>query len=372
MALTSDGLATPSAEVLEEMLSKHPQAAPPTLPSGQVPPPLTVSESAVKRGVRSFPNGSAPGPSGLRPSHLREAVGCPSPDRANRFLSSLTRFLNLLAAGRAPPTITPHLCGASLLASRKRNGGHRPIAVGEVLRRLVSKYLASLVRSPAISLLAPLQLGVSVQGDCEAIVHATSQLMTSLQDNQHWTLLLDFSNAFQQHQPRGYVRGVSSPPPWPLGMDGVLLLLPPSPPPGQRRHPQLLRCAAGGSSGSTGVLPNSPSHRRAYQGRGSLPRFECLHGTSTMEPRWVPRRVSLLHWTSLRGTAPLWASTSTNPSPFLLSPASVTPRIPPCHQISPSPEEASVSSAAPSDQNPTVKRSCRTGSRGLGSLWHAA
>ena len=173
MALTSDGLATPSAEVLEEMLSKYLQAAPPTLPSGQVPPPLTVSESAVKRGVRSFPNGSAPGPSGLRPSHLREAMGCPSPDRANRFLSSLTRFLNLLAAGRAPPTITPHLCGTSLLASMKRNGGHRPIAVGEVLRRPVSKCLASLPRSPAISLLAPLQLGVSVQGGCEAIVHAT-------------------------------------------------------------------------------------------------------------------------------------------------------------------------------------------------------
>ena len=94
-----------------------------------------------------------------------------------------------------------------------------------------------------------------------------------------------------------------------------------------------------------------------------------MPGTSTMEPWWPPRRVSLLHWTSLRGRAPLWVSTSTNPSPFLLSPASVTPRIPPFHQISPSPEEASVSSAAPSDQNPTVMRSYRTGSRGLGSLW---
>ena len=195
-ALTSDGLATPSAEVLEEMLGKHPQVAPPNLPSGQVPPPFTVSELAVKKGVRSFPNGSAPGPSGLRPSHLREAVGCPSPDRANRFLSSLTSFLNLLAGGRAPPTIIPHLCGASVLAYRKKNGGHRPIAVGEVLRRLVSKCLAYVARSSAISLLAPLQLGVSVQGGCEAIVHATSQLMTSVQDNQHWTLLLDFSNAF--------------------------------------------------------------------------------------------------------------------------------------------------------------------------------
>ena len=94
-----------------------------------------------------------------------------------------------------------------------------------------------------------------------------------------------------------------------------------------------------------------------------------MPGTSMMEPWWAPRRVSLLHWTSLRGTAPLWASTSTNPSPFLLSPASVTPQILPYHQISPSPEETFVSSATPSDQNRTVKRSCRTESRELGSLW---
>ena len=193
-ALISNGLATPSAEVLGAMLNKHPQASPPTLPPGPVPPPLNLSETAVKRGVRSFPNGSAPGPSGLRPSHLRETVGCPSPDQAKRILASLTNFVNLLAAGRAPPTITPHLCGASLLASKKKNRGHRPIAIRKVLRYLVSKSLASLVHSPAISLLAPLQLGVSIKGGCEAIVQATSHLMTSLPDNQHWTLLLDFTN----------------------------------------------------------------------------------------------------------------------------------------------------------------------------------
>ena len=188
-ALTSNGLATPSAEVLEEMLEKHPQVPPPTLLSGPAPPPLILSESVVKRGVRSFPNGSAPGPSGLRPSHLREAVCCPSPDRAALVLSPLTKFLNLLAAGQAPTAITPHLCGASLLASRKRKGGHRPIAVGEVLRRLVSKCLASLVRSAATSLLTPLQLGVNVRGGCEAIVHGTSQLMALLPESQCWTLL---------------------------------------------------------------------------------------------------------------------------------------------------------------------------------------
>ena len=141
----------------------------------------------------SFPNGSAPGPSGLRPSHLREAVQCPSPDHANWFLSSLTRFVNLLAAGKAPYTINQHLCGATLLAIHKKNGGLRPI---EVLRRLVSKCLAIHVRRAAVSILAPLQLGVGVRGGCEAIVHAASQAMSSVDDDWCWTLLLDFSNAF--------------------------------------------------------------------------------------------------------------------------------------------------------------------------------
>ena len=69
------------------------------------------------------------------------------------------------------------LCGATLLASKKKNGGHRPIAVGEVLRRLVSKYLATLVHHQVLALLSPLQLGV---GGCEALVHATSRLILSL------------------------------------------------------------------------------------------------------------------------------------------------------------------------------------------------
>ncbi len=192
-ALTSNGLATPSQEILQEMLSKHPQAPPPTLPSDPVPTPTPLLPPAIRKGVLSFPHGSSPGPSALRPSHLREAIRFPSPDQADRLLASLTRFVNLLAAGQAPPSIKPFLCGASLLASRKKSGGHRPIAVGEVLRRLVSKCLASQVRQSAISILAPLQLGVSVQGGCEAIVHAVSQAMSSLPDERHWTLLLDFS-----------------------------------------------------------------------------------------------------------------------------------------------------------------------------------
>ena len=42
----------------------------------------------------------------------------------------------------------------------------------------------------------PLQVGVIVKGGCETIIHATSHLMSSSPADQHWTLLLDFSNVF--------------------------------------------------------------------------------------------------------------------------------------------------------------------------------
>ncbi len=109
-----------------------------------------------------------------RPSHLQEAIRCPSPDCAAQALTTLTSLV--LAAGRVPPSVLPHLCGATLLGSPKKSGGHRPIAVGEVLRQLTSKCLASTSRRSAISSLTPLQLGVGVKGGCEAIIHTTSHI----------------------------------------------------------------------------------------------------------------------------------------------------------------------------------------------------
>ena len=112
-ALTSEGVASPSPEVLQKMLNKHPQAPPPALPSGQVPSPAKITEAAVCQGVRSFPNGYAPGPTGLHPTHLREAVGCPSPDRSSQVLTSLTMFVNLFGIWQSstrhpPPSLWGH------------------------------------------------------------------------------------------------------------------------------------------------------------------------------------------------------------------------------------------------------------------------
>lgn len=95
---------------------------------------------------------------------LHLAALCPSPVEAGQVLTSLTRFVNLLAAGHSPPDVLPHLCGASLLTCKKKNVGLRPIAVDEVLWRLVSKCLSSAATVSSPLSLPLLQLGVSVRG----------------------------------------------------------------------------------------------------------------------------------------------------------------------------------------------------------------
>ena len=55
------------------MLAKHPQADPPKLPTSAAPSPVKINEATLIRALRSFPQDTAPGPSGLRANHLKEA-----------------------------------------------------------------------------------------------------------------------------------------------------------------------------------------------------------------------------------------------------------------------------------------------------------
>ena len=169
--------------------------------------------------LRSFPTGSVPGPSGLRSNHLKEAVFFPSPHRASLTLQHFTGVVNLLCAGRAPQVIVPHLCGDFLLPYRKKDGGLRPIAVGEVLRRLRSKCVARAVLSDALQLLSPLKVWVGLPSGCDAILHSVTSIQgdSSISSDHKLTLLVDFSNAFNSidrstmfHETRSHLPSLSS------------------------------------------------------------------------------------------------------------------------------------------------------------------
>ena len=66
-----------------------------------------------------------------------------------QYCSRSFKVFDLLSSGVVPSEVISHLCGASRLALRKKNGGLQPIAVGEVMRRLTSKCISQVVNMEA-------------------------------------------------------------------------------------------------------------------------------------------------------------------------------------------------------------------------------
>ncbi|CAL1143640.1 unnamed protein product [Cladocopium goreaui] len=161
-ALTEPPPLPPSRATLEALAAQHPQAAPPDVaqlgPARPAAVPEVTKENVV-RAVRSFSRASAPGPSGLRADHLKETL---STAHGDEVASHLVALCQLLARGEAPALVAPHLAGARLHALPKKQGGVRPIAVGETLRRLVSKVLCQAVREDAVNHFWPLQCPVEL------------------------------------------------------------------------------------------------------------------------------------------------------------------------------------------------------------------
>ncbi|XP_075259889.1 uncharacterized protein LOC142351636 [Convolutriloba macropyga] len=132
------------------------------------------------------------------PEHLQHAVDCTAPDRSEFALKAITKFVNFGSRGLFPVFISKALCCASLTALSKKKGGVRPIAVGEVLRRLIAKCLVSEAKSEAIELFDSLQLGVGISGGAEAIIHSSKNTYDNIVSAQKdgGVLQIDFQNAF--------------------------------------------------------------------------------------------------------------------------------------------------------------------------------
>ena len=193
-ALTSAGMAPPNRANFEEMKEKHPEAqGPPLIPPTTDLPQISFSQAEVEKAARRFRRGSAPGPSGLRPEHLLVTLQA-APGRRDRALQGLTQLTNTMARGGVPEEVAPYLAGARLHAAKKKRGGLRPIAVGNMLRRLVGKCCATKLQEKAAGLFKPHQLGVGVRSGCEAIIHSVRQLLEA--DPSLWCLQADFINAF--------------------------------------------------------------------------------------------------------------------------------------------------------------------------------
>ena len=146
------------------------------------------------------------------PEHLLHAVQCNASDQSQIALRVLTKLVNISCRGELPEFVSQALCRASLSALLKKNGGIRPIAVGEVLRRLIAKCLAKEANLEAKEFFQSLQLGVGVRGGMEAIIHSTKisyeKILTL--SSSSGILQIDFCNAFSSRKRSEMLKAVAS------------------------------------------------------------------------------------------------------------------------------------------------------------------
>ena len=194
-ALIAGDMCDENADTAKLLAPLHPQSPAPTSPPmHELPWNPEITPGMVSKVLRSFPLDSAPGPSGLRVQHLLEAQ---TPSQGAAVAEQLTQVVQLLAQGRAPAELAEDFAGAKLLALKKPKGRIWPIAIGEVLRRIVGKCLCDTVKEDALQFFAPFQVGVACKLGIDAAVHSCRKWAElHKQSRQKALLKIDFSNAF--------------------------------------------------------------------------------------------------------------------------------------------------------------------------------
>lgn len=196
--LSSNGISPCNDTTVTELMQKHPSAPPPHIPSEAIScDAITVDTTAVLKAIKSFPKGTLCGRDGLRAQHILDAMSGAANAVADELLSSLTKVVNLWLAGRRPQALSEYIASAPLMPLQKPDGGIRPIAVGTIWRRLVSKLAASSVGKEMAAYLGDFQFSVGVLCGGESILHSFNRLMELKGHmNDIFMLLIDFSNAF--------------------------------------------------------------------------------------------------------------------------------------------------------------------------------
>ena len=172
-------------ETLTEMKAKHPEAELPTVPSGSAPTAVRFDTELVQEGqwlphwIGRWCLWYAPSvPQGHSIMHQKGCLG----RSADEFDGS---------------QLSPFIAGAPLMALAKL-GELRPIAIGETIRRLVSKCCCEATTEDAKIIFGPLQVGVATQGGAEASVHAARKLAKEFgEDPGKIMLKVDFFECVQ-------------------------------------------------------------------------------------------------------------------------------------------------------------------------------
>ena len=171
--------------MLESLQSKHPPA-PSNIEIIPIPtdiPSMITSSQDIREAIRSLSGSSEDGVDGLRPIHLQDLISNQAVEAGNRLIISLTSLVNSFLNGKISDFARILFFPANLTALRKKVGGIRPIAVGNILRRISSKVANHFASHKFSNFLRTVQLGVSVKNACEAAVHS-ARIITKLHSSK--------------------------------------------------------------------------------------------------------------------------------------------------------------------------------------------
>jgi hypothetical protein len=193
--LASSGLAPQGQATAQLLADKHPLEEPPEpVDTDGLAPLQLASDFNLLGALASFSRDVGTDGTNFRIQHLLDA------DEASLATPLMTRLrdvINLLLSGRAAIDTQVYLAGARLTALAKPNGDIRPIAAGNIFRRLASKCVCLLLQSRARDVLSPLQVGVACKRGAEEIVHPARDAIARHWQSQDFTVLkIDFCNAF--------------------------------------------------------------------------------------------------------------------------------------------------------------------------------
>ena len=200
--------------VRDIILEKHPPARPlnSEVLSAPMPSPveaypamfdeidgLTILKSALNT------EGSA-GPSGMD-ARLWRRMCCSFQNASSALREALASTARRISSSFVDPEPLQPLIACRLIAMDKCPGV-RPIGIGEVVRRILSKAILSVIRYDIQEAVGSHQLCVGQKSGCEAAIHVLEELFH--EDTTEGILLIDASNAFNNLNRQATLMNVQS------------------------------------------------------------------------------------------------------------------------------------------------------------------
>ena len=190
-ALSAAQIAAQSQDTFDRLDALHPKSQLPQTPQWSELDGERFAAGPVAKTLRVLA-GTGAGASGLSATILLRLFQAPGSDLA----LATSNVVDLLCLGRIPPLAREVFYGARLCALVKKDGGVRPIACGEVLRRIAGKLLSDhAVKRDGLRVRYQYAIGVSGGSDA-AVQCMRGYCAASRGKRGECALLIDFANAF--------------------------------------------------------------------------------------------------------------------------------------------------------------------------------